>query len=76
MQRVKIEHRYRWRVIDRGRLWVTGHLTEAQVRRDYPECTPEPLADTLQVHQLPETAEEILDAIRHRPSEYGPGGAG
>jgi hypothetical protein len=54
---------------------VDHHLTEAQVRRDYPECTPEPLADTLQVHQVPETADEILDAIRRRPSEYGLGGA-
>ena len=76
MHRVKTEHRYRWRVIDRGRPWVTGaHLTEAQVRRDYTECAPEPLLDTLQVHQAPETADEILDAIRRRPSEYGLGGA-
>ena len=48
----------------------TFYLTEAQVMRDYPECTPIPLLETLQVHQVPETAEEILEAIRLRPSEY------
>ena len=42
--------------------------------RDYPVCTPQPLLETLQVHRVPVTAEEILEAIRLRPSEYGPGG--
>ena len=68
---MKTEHRYLWRVIDRGKSRVTKfYLTEEQVMRDYPECTPQPLPETLQVHNVPETAEEILEAIRLRPSEY------
>ena len=72
---MKTERRYLWRVLDRGKVRVTTtYLTEEQVTRDYPECAPKPLLYTLQEHQVPETAEEILDAIRRRPSEYGPGG--
>jgi hypothetical protein len=72
---MKTEHRYLWRVIDRGKPRVTtAYLTEQQVMRDYPECAPKPLLETLQVHQVPETAEEIIAAIESRPSEYGPGG--
>jgi hypothetical protein len=73
--KMKTERRYRWRVIDRGKLRVTrGHLTEEQVRRDYPECVPEPLLETEQAHEVPETAEEILAAVMRTPSPYGPGG--
>ncbi len=72
---MKTERRYLWRVIDRGNSRVTKYyLTQEQVMRDYPECTPIPLLETLHVHRVPETAEEILEAIRLRPSEYGPGG--
>jgi len=71
---MKTEYRYRWRVIDRGRPVVTLHLTEHEVRRDYPECKPEPLRDTLQVQHVPETAEEILAAIAAQRSPYPPGG--
>ena len=72
---MKTEHRYLWRVIDRGKARVTKYyLTEEQVMLDYPECTPIPLQETLQVHKVPETAEEILEAIRLRPRDYGPGG--
>ena len=51
---MKTEHRYHWRVTDRGRRRViTFALTEAQIRRDYPEGDPEPLLETLQVEQVP-----------------------
>lgn len=66
----KTAHRYLWRVIDRGRPCVTkSYVTEEQVMHDYPECTPIPLLETLQVHQVPHTAEEIVGAIRLRPSQ-------
>jgi len=67
---MKTERRYLWRVTDRGKPRVTKfYLTEEQVMRDYPECTPRPLLEPLKVHQVPETADEILAAIRLRPSE-------
>ena len=73
---MKTEHRYLWRVIDRGKPHVIKfRLTEAQMRRDYPECEPEPLLETLQVHEVPETAEESLAAMDRTPSPYGPGGS-
>ena len=69
---MKTERRYLWRVIDRGKSRVTKfYLTEEQVMRDYPECAPKPLLETLQVHQAPERAEEILEAIRLRPAQSG-----
>ena len=72
---MKREHRYLWRVMDRGKARVTRlHLTDEQVKRDYFDCTPEPLLETLQVVEVAETEEEILAAIMRRPSEYGPGG--
>jgi hypothetical protein len=49
---VKTERRYLWRVIDRGNSRVTKYyLTQEQVMRDYPECTPIPLLETLHVHR-------------------------
>lgn len=68
---MRTEHRYLWRVVDRGKSRVTKfYLTEEQVMRDYPECTPTRLLETLQVQKVPETAEEIVEAIRVRPSAY------
>jgi len=68
---VKTEHRYLWRVIDRGKSRVTKtYMTEEQVTREFTECTPRPLPETLHVHKVPETAEEILEAIRLRPIQY------
>jgi hypothetical protein len=59
------EHTYRWRVIDRGKPRVTlAHLAEAQVRRDYPECEPEPLLDTLRPLQVPSTDRVMIDLLR------------
>lgn len=73
---MKTEHRYRWRVIDRGRPWVTRvAMTEAEVRRDYPECQPEALPETLQVVEVPETAEEMLRQAEATPNPYGPSSA-
>ena len=66
---------YRWHVIDRGRPKITPtNLSEQQVRRDYPECTPEPVPDTLHIVMQPETAEEMAEQFRRTPSPYGPGG--
>ena len=68
------EHRYHWRVTDRGRRRViTFPLTEAQSWRDYPEGNPEPVLETLQVHEVPETAEEAIEAFMRRPTPYGSG---
>lgn len=69
---MKTERTYLWRVIDRGKPRVTSnHFTEEQVRRDYPECTPEPLLDTLVEEQVPETAEEMLRRSETIQLQYG-----
>jgi len=58
---VRSENTYRWRVTDRAKPSVTkAHLTEAEVRRDYPECEPVCIEETLLVREVPETAEESL----------------
>jgi len=50
-----------------------SYLTEEQVLRDYPECAPKPLLETLQVHQLPDTAAEVIEAFMRSRSQCGPG---
>lgn len=67
---------YRWHVIERGRPRITPtHLSEEQVRRDYPECVPEPVPDSLHILMQPDTAEEMLDAAARTPNPYGPSNA-
>jgi hypothetical protein len=71
---MKIERTYRWRVTNRrGKSHVTfGHLTEAQVRRDYPECEFEAQPDTLIEEKVPETDAEMTQRWVEGKSPYGP----
>jgi hypothetical protein len=71
---MKYWHLYRWRLSGYGPAETSKHCTFEEVRRDYLKCTPEPLPETLEVHELPETAEEVIEAFMRRPSQYGPGG--
>lgn len=65
---VKTEHRYQWTVTIGGRRRVVKFLlTEAQIRRDYPNGHPEPVLETLQVELVPETTEEFLEAFKRTP---------
>jgi len=66
--RMKHENTYCWSVIDRGKRRPTlAHLTEAEVRRDYPEGEPQPIQGTLVVREVPETAEEVLALWQRTP---------
>jgi hypothetical protein len=74
---MRTERRYRWRVVDRGKLVITrAYLTEGEVMRDYPQRVPEPLLETEQVLEVPVTEAEILAAIDRIPSQYGPSSKG
>jgi len=55
-------------VVDRGKRRPTlAHLTEAEVRRDYPEGDPQPVEGSLVVREVPETAEEALARWQKAP---------
>lgn len=67
MKRVE---QYRWRVQWLGK-WKTTryHATEADIRVEHPEATP--VAGSLIVREIPETAEEHAQMLAH--SGCGPG---
>ncbi len=64
---MKHEYLYRWRLKGDAPAETFTHCTFEDVRRDFPECTPEPLPETLQVYKLPESAEEVIEAVMPRP---------
>jgi hypothetical protein len=70
---MKHEYLYRWRLKGDGPAETFQHCTFEDVRRDYPNCTPEPLPETLQVQKFPESAEEVIEAVMPRQSNYDPG---
>src|SRR5688572_9432755 len=49
---MKHEYLYRWRLKGDAPAETFTHCTFEDVRRDFPECTPEPLPETLQVYKL------------------------
>jgi hypothetical protein len=67
---MKHAYLYRWRLNGDGPAETSEHCTFEDVRRDYPKCIPEPLPETLQVQELPESAEEVIEAVIPRPSGY------
>ena len=73
--KVKTEHRYQWTVTIGGRRRLVKFLlTEAQIRRDYPNGRPEPVLETLQVERVPESAEEFLEALKRTQRKLERGG--
>jgi hypothetical protein len=70
---MKHEYLYRWRITVDGPADTLEHYTFEDFRRDYPECTPEPLPDTLQVLHVPESAEEVIQTVCGVTSERGQG---
>ena len=58
---MRTEHTYRWSVIVGGKPRTTlAYLTQAEVWRDYPEGQPQRIDGTLQMRDVPESAEEAL----------------
>ncbi len=69
---MKTEHRYRWKVIERGKPRITDHITEERVITDYPWCNAERVLDSLKIVEVPTTEAEMLAASDRIQLGHGP----
>lgn len=69
---MKDEVHFRWQ-IKWGRGWITTshHCTEEQIRKEHPEAIAE--QDTRLVRQVPETSEEMDEAMSRQSTGAGMG---